>query len=165
MDMAVVMSGSVRMRPLQPDDRERLRRLFYRLSPLSVYRRFASPLRWPRDDCLDRLMDVDHVDREAIAALEGDEIVAVARYFRQPCADSAEVAVVVADDWQRRGLGILLLSRLGRLAHRRGIRAFTGTALGENRPVFEMIRRLGRRSTLRWAAGQVEFEIPLATRD
>ena len=158
------MSGSVRMRPLQPEDRERLRRLFFRLSPLSVYRRFASPLRAPSNPCLDWLVDVDHVEREAIAALEGDEIVAVARYYRRPFADSAEIAVVVADDWQRRGLGILLLRRLGRLARRRGVRTFTGIALGENRPALELIRRLARRPTFRWASGQIEFEIPLETR-
>ncbi len=161
MDMAVVMSGSVRMRPLRPDDRGRLCRLYYRLSALSIYRRFASPIRAPRADMLDRLMDVDHLDREAIAALEGDEIVAVARYIRLPGRDAAEIAVVVQDDWQRRGLGSLLLRRLGRLARWRGIATFTGVALGENRPILKLLGRLGVGARFSLAAGQVEFEIPL----
>src|SRR3981081_2044613 len=87
----------VEIRLLAQDDGERLRRLFFRLSPLSVYRRFLSPLPQPREEGLRRLLDVDHWDREALAALYEDEIVAVARYGRQPEADVAEIAVVVAD--------------------------------------------------------------------
>src|SRR5207247_7248905 len=54
----------------------------YRLSPTSVYRRFRSPVPAPRAYCLARLLDLDHHDREALAAVVGDEVVAVARYAR-----------------------------------------------------------------------------------
>lgn len=151
----------VRLRPLQPDDAERLLRLFHRLSPETVYRRFMSPVVEPSEELLARLLQVDHCDREAIAALEGDEIVAVARYVRQAGRDVAEVAVVVADDWQHRGLGRLLLTRLGRLARRRGIRVFDGRIAGENRPALELVRSLSPDIRTRWSTGEVEFEVPI----
>jgi GNAT superfamily N-acetyltransferase len=162
MAVAFLPSGrSLTLRPLTPGDRELLSRLFYRLSPLSVYRRFASPIPRPSDWCLDQLLRLDHVDREAIAAVEDGEIVAVARYAREAGADAAEVAVVVADDWQHRGVGRLLLRRLARLARRRGIRMFTGTAVGENRPIIDLLRSLAPNLRARWASGQIDLEIPL----
>src|SRR5689334_6768995 len=111
MAVTCVRGSRLRLRPLMADDGERLCRLYHRLSPESVYRRFLSPMPAPRRDVLARLLDVDHRDREAIAALEGDEIVAVARYIRPPGGDVAEISLVVADDWQRRGLGRLLMRR------------------------------------------------------
>jgi len=154
--------GRVWLRPLMADDGERLCRLYHRLSPESVYRRFLSPMPSPRPDVLARLLDVDHLDREAIAVLEGDEIVAVGRYIRSAGGDSAEIALVVADAWQRHGLGRLLMRRLGRLARRRGIRAFTGTIAGENRPALMLVRATAPDVRARWATGEIEFEIPLA---
>jgi GNAT superfamily N-acetyltransferase len=149
------------LRALSPTDGERLRRLGGRLSADSLYRRFLSPA--PSCDfLLPRLLDVDHWDREAIVALEDDEIIAVARYARTPGAPAAEVSVVVADAWQHRGLGPLLLRRLARLARRRGIAAFTGTTAGENRPAQLMLRALSPAVRASAAGGAVEFEVPLA---
>jgi GNAT superfamily N-acetyltransferase len=153
---------TVSLRPLRDDDGERLRRLFFRLSPLSVYRRFMSPLPAPREDGLRRLLDVDHCEREALAALDGDDIVAVARYARLPGFEAAEIAVVVADDWQRDGLGHLLLERLGRLALRRGIRNFQASVLGDNAPALQLVRSMFPGSRAHWQTGVAEFEIPLS---
>jgi GNAT superfamily N-acetyltransferase len=71
------------------------------------------------DRTLAYLADVDHVDREALVALAGDEIIAVARYHRMPDTVEAEIAIVVEDAWQRRGLGRILLERLSARAWRR----------------------------------------------
>jgi GNAT superfamily N-acetyltransferase len=156
-----VRGGPLRLRPLRADDGNRLCGLYARLSPESLYRRFLSPMPRPRPDLLPRLLDVDHRDGEAIAALEGDDIVAVARYLRPPGADVAEVALVVADAWQRRGLGRLLMRRLGRLARRRGIRAFVGTIAGENQAAMLLVHSSAEDVSARWASGEMEFEIPL----
>jgi GNAT superfamily N-acetyltransferase len=156
---------SVSVRPLREDDGERLRRLFFRLSPLSVYRRFMSPLPAPREDGLRRLLDVDHSQREALAALDGDVIVAVARYARRPGSGAAEIAVVVADDWQRDGLAHLLLERLSGLARERGIEHFQATVLGDNAPAMQLVRSLFPTSRARWETGVAEFEIPLSQAD
>src|SRR3981081_2481262 len=72
---------------LEPSDREPLRRLFYRLSPESLYRRFMSPIVRPEQVRPDRLLDIDHRDREAIVAVDGGEIVGVARYGRRGAPD------------------------------------------------------------------------------
>lgn len=154
----------VLLRPLQPQDRDRLRRLGYRLSPETLYRRFLTPVPRPTEESLDRLLELDHWDREAIAALEGDEIIAVARYARQPGRDVAEVAVVVTDDRQRRGVGRLLLRRLAWLASRRGIRAFTGNIAGDNRPALELVRSLSPAVRTHWSTGEVDFEASLDPR-
>ncbi|MBO0686117.1 MAG: GNAT family N-acetyltransferase [Candidatus Dormibacteraeota bacterium] len=154
----------VRLRLLDSGDRERLRRLFFRLSPSTVYRRFLSPLPGPCDSVLDRLLNLDHCDREAVAAVVDDEIVAVARYARQPGQQAAELALVVADEWQGRGLGRMLLRRLARLARLRGVRVFTGTMLADNRPMLELLRALSPELRARASAGQLEVEIPLRPR-
>jgi GNAT superfamily N-acetyltransferase len=161
MAMTWVRGGPLRLRPLRADDGDRLCGLYRRLSPESLYRRFLSPMPTPRRDLLARLLDVDHCHREAIGALDGDDIVAVARYLRPPSADVAEVALVVADEWQRRGLGRLLVRHLARLARRRGVRAFAGTIAGENRPALLLVRSVGPDVSVSWASGEIEFEIPL----
>jgi GNAT superfamily N-acetyltransferase len=150
----------LRLRQLQAADADRLRRFGGRLSPQTLYRRFLSPLpgcEW----LLPKLLDVDHWDREAIVALAGDEIVAVARYGRTPGQGTADVAVVVADDWQHRGLGRLLLGRLARLARRRGVGTFTGTISGQNLAAQRLVRALAPGLRLTWSSGVVEFQAPL----
>ena len=143
MSVVALRDGSeVELRPLEADDRERLVRLFYRLSPESVYHRFLSPLHDPIDAGLDRLVDLDHRDREAIAAMSGGEVVGVARYFRDHDKATADLAVLVEDAWQRRGLSLVLIERLRELAERRGIEAFTATILSENRPAIRLVRRV-----------------------
>jgi len=151
----------VQIRPLEADDLERLRRLFFRLSPTSVYRRFMSPIVRPSEAGLRRLVDLDHRDREALAAVVDGEVVGVARYVRGSEPGLAEVAVVVEDAWQHRGIGGLLLKRLAARARRRGIYAFTATMLGENRAAARLLRSLSPGARFRVSYGEVEAEIPL----
>src|SRR5713101_2642688 len=81
--------------------------MFCRLSPESGYRRFFSPI--SRSDVFQAsILRVDRYDRQAIAAVEGGEIVGVAQYARLPGAKEAILAIVVADAWQRQGLGVRL---------------------------------------------------------
>lgn len=152
----------VSVRPLQDEDGERLRRLFFRLSPLSVYRRFLSPLPAPTEEGIRRLLAVDHRDREALAALDGDEIVAVARYAMEPGSQAAEIAVVVADDWQRDGLAHLLLEHLAGLARLRGVQSFQASVLGDNTPALRLLHGLFPTSQAEWQTGVAEFRIPLS---
>src|SRR5437763_389765 len=72
--------SSLQLRPLEPDDGALLVRLFFRLSPETVYRRFLSPIPDPYRPEMRRLLEVDHRRREALAALSAGEVVAVARY-------------------------------------------------------------------------------------
>ncbi|MDQ5840333.1 MAG: GNAT family N-acetyltransferase, partial [Chloroflexota bacterium] len=140
----------VSVRQLRPGDAPALATAVERLSALSRYRRFHSALPRLTERMISYLTDIDHHDHEALVAVPpgaGGIIVGVARFIRDPAhPDTAEVAVVVADSWQRRGLGTLLLRRLARRASEVGISSVTGDILAENRPTIELARRLGARS-------------------
>lgn len=152
----------VSTRPVRPDDDERFRRLWPRLSPETVYRRFHAPVRRLPAGTLRRLVDVDHDDREAVVALVGDEVVGVARYERSATDPArAEVAVLVEDAWQGAGIGRRLLLDLTELAGRRGIRTSTATVQADNDSVLALVRRLAPRSRLTVEDDVVVVETPL----
>ncbi|TFV88894.1 GNAT family N-acetyltransferase [Blastococcus sp. CT_GayMR16] len=137
------MDIAVATRPVRPDDRTLFRRLWPRLSPDTVYRRFHAPLRGLPPEAVDRLVTVDHDLREAVVGLVGGEVVGVARYDRSPAdPGTAEFAIVVEDAWQGVGLGRQLLVELIDLAARRGVRTLTATVQRDNDRVLSLIRRL-----------------------
>ena len=111
-DAVLADGGTVHLRPVRPDDADRLRAMHARLSADTVYMRFFSMVRTLSAREVERLTTVDHDDRVAVVALLRDELVGVARYDRSPATADAEVAVVVQDDQQGRGLGPLLLEHL-----------------------------------------------------
>jgi len=156
----------VSARPIEPGDRERLRRAFDRLGTESRYRRFFSPVDHLTESQLDYLTRVDHHGHEALVAVEDDEILGVARYVR-PVPDSprAEVAVVVTDDWQGRGLGTQLLDRLSRRARVDGVHTFTAAALSDNHSIIDLLGGLGSTVKRQAGGGQVELEIELEGED
>ena len=160
MTSAVVDGRRLRLRLLQPGDGELLTRFFWRLSRETVYRRFFSPVTLPNETLLKRLVDVDHCEREALIALDDQGIVGVARYGTGP-GESHDIAVVVADDWQGRGLGALLLRRLAHIARLRGISSFHATMLGDNARAQSLVRGLSPHVTMRFESGYVEADIPL----
>lgn len=154
--------SEVEVRPLRPDDGPRLVRLFDRLSPQTVHRRFLSPIREPSAEGIVRLLDVDHEGREAVVAVAGDEIRGVARYARLPeYPQRAEVAVVVEDGWQGRGMARLLLRLLTAAARRHGIQSFEGTILSENRPIVRVLSRIWPSARFRVLGTETLVEIPL----
>jgi len=153
--------STVVIRPLSPEDRELLRSGFERLSARSRYLRFQTPLAELSDEQLSYLTAVDHHDHEALVALdpESDDAVGVARFVR--VSDNvAECAIVVADDWQNRGLGGKLLDHLVQRAHEEGVERFTALVLAENSDALRLLERLG--DTVRHSGGsQLELEIEL----
>lgn len=107
------------------------------------------------------LTEVDHHDHEALVACCEAEIVGVARYVRdRERLERAEVAVVVADDWNGRGLGRALLTELSARARVAGIETFTALVQAENQAALELLGRIGPtgRTTRR---GEIELEIEL----
>lgn len=140
--------GLVRLRPIVPDDKANLIEGFRRLSPESRYRRFMAPIQALSDELLAELTEVDYRDRFAWMAFSLEEAgtpgMGVSRYVRDPVdEDVAEAAVTVIDDYQGRGLGRLLLELLGAAALENGIRRFRGYGLEDNRPIRELLERLG----------------------
>jgi RimJ/RimL family protein N-acetyltransferase len=149
-------TGQVGLARLEPADAEPLRRLFYRLSPNTIYRRFHSPLVRPEQGSLDRLLDLDHRDREAVVATVDGEIVGVARYHRWPGTNAAELAVVVADDWQGRTVATRMLAALTDLAAKAGIERFTVSMQADNVPAIGLLRRFAPEARLTLTQGLLE---------
>jgi acetyltransferase len=137
----------VRIRPIRPDDRQREAEFVRRLSPASRYFRFHSALRELTPQMLERFTQVDYPDNMALVALvdgpEGEEQVGVARYVRNPGTATAEIAIVVADDWQGRGIATRLLTDLRDVARQAGITHLVASVLRENGRMLELVRRLG----------------------
>ena len=131
-DVVLSDGGTVHLRPVVPTDAPGLVALHARLSERSRYfRYFGAYPRIPQKD-LERFSVVDHHDRVAFAALLGDEIIAVGRYERLEGGPSAEVAFVVDDAHQGRGLGSILLEHLAAAASESGLRRFVAEVLAEN---------------------------------
>jgi GNAT superfamily N-acetyltransferase len=151
------------VRPLDREhDRERLRGLCGRLSARSRHQRFLGVLNNLSEAFLTHLLDVDHEDREAIVALEGDDIVAVARYAISPLnPDEADVAALVVDDWQHRGLGRKLTGHLEQLAVARGVQVFNATTLGSNLQAKALIFALFPNHQLGYTDGNLHYHLVL----
>jgi len=136
---------AVCMRPIRPDDKERLRIAFAGLSARSVYQRFLYRKKELAADDLRRLTEIDFRDHVGIVltvAAGGDErLIAVGRYVRVVSGgDSAEVAFTVADDYQHRGAATLLLRELVAIARADGVREFVALVLSHNRGMLEVFR-------------------------
>jgi RimJ/RimL family protein N-acetyltransferase len=156
-------AGYVGLARLEQADGRQLRRFFFRLSPETLYRRFHSPIVRLEQTHPERLLDIDHHDREAVVAVLDDEIVGVARYARRPGAETAEVAVVVADDWQRQGLATRMCGVLGDLAAEAGVRQFNLNMQGDNPAVLRLVRRLYPGATLSFSQGTCEAVVPVGS--
>ena len=124
--------GTLHLRPIRPDDADRLVSLHSRLSERTRYLRyFTAYPQIPRRD-LHRFTHVDHVDRVALVAELGGQIVGVGRFDRLLPTDEAEVAFVVEDAHQGRGIGPVLLEHLAAAARERGVLRFVAEVLAEN---------------------------------
>ena len=153
----------ISLRQVGAEDRDGLAALFARLSPQSRYQRFLSPKRelTPRE--LTYFTDIDHLNHEAIAAVDQRDgsIVGVARYVRDPArADVAEVAIEVADAHQRIGIGTALASITIRRARANGLTLLTAATLWENRAARGLLRHHGFRAR-QSRGGEIHHELKL----
>lgn len=133
----------------------------------SRYKRFMGHKRRLTMEELVRFTELDHIDHEAIGALDSRtrEGLGVARYLRLPDRpDVAEVAVAVIDAWQGRGLGRMLLRRLTARAAENRIHKFTASVFTDNEAMLALFRRLGE-VHVRGMEGRtvdVDIELPVA---
>jgi GNAT superfamily N-acetyltransferase len=164
--------GLIRIRPVRSSDKPRFARAFGRMSSLSRYRRFLAHKRALSEADLRFFTEVDGDDHYALVALkkgaaggEG-ELAGAARYLRlDGRPDAAEIAVVVGDDHQRRGIGRVLLERLSQAAFDRGIRKFRVFLLAENLPVRKLLEELFGGQELKQDGEIFSGEIPLYATD
>jgi RimJ/RimL family protein N-acetyltransferase len=156
--------AALRLRPIRPDDEPRLVELFHRLSPRTVYQRFFRAYDRLPDHWYHRFAHVDYRTRLALVAEEQDAggrlLHAVARYEPGEPDGTTEIAIVVEDGWQHRGLGGLMLDALLAAAEARGLRRFTADVLADNRPMLRILSRLAhiRRRDLEAGVLTIEFE-------
>lgn len=154
------------VRPIQITDVDRMLGMFDRLSRESIRFRFFSPLpKLPRAALL-RLAEVDHFRRDALVALDGDEMIAVARYNAVADADgnfanAAEIAIAVEDRWHHRGVGQRLVLLLGALAVERGYETFVASILPDNRAALNLMRKLVPDAHVKFVGGGYEARLPL----
>ncbi len=138
----------VRVRPIRPEDAVMETDFIEGLSDETRYRRFLMASRHVSAAAIARFTQVDY-DRDmalvAVGARPGaaESIVGVARYVREPDPATAEFAIVVADLWQGKGLGVILMDRLERCAAEAGIRNLTGLILASNAPMLHLMRERG----------------------
>ena len=129
------------MRPIAPVDKDRLQAGVAALSPESAYGRFLTGKSSLTSSELRYLTEVDGVDHIALVVLHGIEFVAVGRIVRdQTQPDTAELAVLVCDEWQRRGIGRTLTREL---TLRSGVDRVAGTMLATNRAALALMRGIG----------------------
>lgn len=137
----------VRIRPIRPTDREQEARFVRSLSPESRYFRFHSTLRELTPQMLERFTHVNYPDDMALVAMVdapgGEEQIGVARYVREPGTDLAEIAIVVADAWQGKGVATRLLETLRDIAGDAGITHLVASVLRENARMLALVRNLG----------------------
>ena len=135
-------------RAIRHGDKERMHELFDSFSPQTVYFRFFAPIGVMTDEALEHYLDVDFVHAVAIVASvrKGgkEHLIAVARYYAdEKKPEMAEYAIVVADDWQGRGVGTKLMKHLCRVAKGRGVKVFHALVFKENGEMFKLLGRLG----------------------
>jgi acyl-CoA hydrolase/GNAT superfamily N-acetyltransferase len=135
------------VRPVRVTDEEAVQDLLYRLSDESTYLRFMQFKRsHPHEEMLE-LVDLDYEQNMALVVVDShspaQDIVAIARYDVDPATGLADIAFVVRDDWQRMGIGTLLMRRMGEIARARGLAGFSADVLASNKLMLGVFQQSG----------------------
>ena len=154
---------TVFVRPILPTDDLLLSNLFHKLSAESLYLRFLRPLNHLPEGLLFELTHIDYNKNFALVALiqeDGrDSIIAVARYGYDPDQHITDAAIVVRDDWQRLGLGKLLLVKIYDIGREHGIGRFVSVIASTNSGIKQMLRKLGYTVKYSYPAGVTRVEV------
>jgi GNAT superfamily N-acetyltransferase len=152
---------AVTVRPIEVTDGPGLVRFHESLSFETIRSRFFGIHPHLSSAEAEHFTTVDHHEREAMVGIVAGEIVAVGRYEHLDGGGDAEVAFVVADGWQRRGIASILLELLAARARREGISRFIAETLGDNLAMIKVFRSSGLAMTTSWAGGQVHVTMTL----
>lgn len=165
-DVVLSDGGTAHLRPIRPEDADLLRAFHARLSPESIYYRFFSPRPQLSDREVEHFTTVDHDRRAALIATIAGEMVAVVRYdLLTDRRETAEVAFLVEDAHQGRGLGAVLLEHIAAAARERGVRRFVASVLPDNRRMTRVFREAGYRAEQRFEEGVIELVLDLEPTD
>ncbi|MGW3519892.1 bifunctional acetate--CoA ligase family protein/GNAT family N-acetyltransferase [Streptomyces hydrogenans] len=172
-DVVLRDGGTARIRPITADDADRLVSFYEQVSDESKYYRFFAP--YPRLSAKDvhRFTHHDFVDRVGLAATVGGEFIATVRYDRiddrgRPAstpADEAEVAFLVQDAHQGRGVASALLEHIAAVARERGIRRFAAEVLPANTKMIKVFTDAGYTQKRSFEDGSVRLHLDLEPTD
>lgn len=134
-------------RPIKPVDEPALSEMLYSLSEKSVQTRYmTSTMAFPHRD-VQQLVNIDYTKDLAIVGVvpgvSGEQIVAIAQYFLEPNTQAVEVAFLVQDEWQRKGMGTFLLEYITQVAKQRGVKSFYAKVLPNNKPMLAVFHNSG----------------------
>jgi acyl-CoA synthetase (NDP forming)/GNAT superfamily N-acetyltransferase len=162
-DILLSDGSTARVRQIDPTDTDAVVRMHNRLSERTRYLRyFAATPRLSRRD-LDRCVNVDHRQREAFVVELNAELIAIGQYHRAASdAEDAEVAFVVEDAYQRRGLGSVLLEYLAAAARDEGVVNFVADVLPVNAVMLRVFVAAGYPVERQYADGLVHLSFPIA---
>ena len=153
--------GRPALATIERSDSALVGRMFERLSTMSIYWRFFSPI--SRPDILQRsVLALDHSDREAVGAVVGGELVGMAQYVRRTGDTRAQMAIVIVDEWQRQGLGTRLVAALAHRAVEEGIDSFAVDIQGDNYGALKLFHRVAPAARISYSGGVGEGVIPLS---
>jgi acyl-CoA synthetase (NDP forming)/ribosomal protein S18 acetylase RimI-like enzyme len=152
------------IRPIEPSDAELLVEFYDRVSDESKYYRFFSPMPKLSEKDIRRFTRVDHVDRVAFIVLLGGLMIAVGRYDVVKPGE-AEVAFLVQDEHQGRGIAQLLLEHLAQAGRERGVERFVAEVLPDNRKMIHTFRDAGYRVVSEYDEGVMILEFPIDATD
>jgi GNAT superfamily N-acetyltransferase len=153
----------VSIRVATPLDSEKLRAMFSRTSPETIYRRFHLPYLEVPEWMIALMLGVDH-HKVALVAVTEEKVVGHAMYVRLIDGTEAEIAIIVEDGWQSKGMGKSLLSELARRARPRGVESFTGEVLATNRSMLGLAAMFAG-THYAMADGVCHVRMPLQRRD
>jgi acyl-CoA hydrolase/RimJ/RimL family protein N-acetyltransferase len=136
-------------RPIKPVDEAALSEMLYSLSEQSVQTRYMTrSMSFPHEK-VQQLTNIDYKNDLAIVGVVpgvgGEEIVAIAQYYLDPKNQAAEVAFLVQDEWQQKGMGTFLLDYITQVAKKRGVRRCYAKVLPGNRPMLAIFQNSGYR--------------------
>jgi acyl-CoA synthetase (NDP forming)/ribosomal protein S18 acetylase RimI-like enzyme len=155
------------LRPISPEDTDLLVEFYEQVSAESKYLRFFAPMPRLSDRDVERFTHVDHVDRVAFVLTVGGKMVAVGRYDREPRrpdgsgGNEAEVAFLVQDAHQGRGIAQLLLEHLAQAGRERGVDKFVAEVLPENQRMIRIFREAGYQVAGGFEDGVMRFEFAI----
>jgi acyl-CoA synthetase (NDP forming)/GNAT superfamily N-acetyltransferase len=163
-DVLASDGGAVALRPIVPEDADKLVEFHGKLSERTRYLRYFGPYPTMSKRDVTNFTTVDHHNRVAFVMMLGDEIIAVGRYERLldvGDGKSAEVAFVVADAHQGRGLGPILLEYLAAAAAENGLTMFVAEVLSENRNMVTVFREAGYQVSRSFDGGVLRLEFAI----
>ena len=139
--------ATITFRSIHPTDEPRIRDLFYGVSAETIYKRFMSRAKWISREQVQDFVYIDHRTEVAIVGTLteafGEDIICVGRYYLDKKTNRAEVAFIVDDAWQKRGIGSFLLRHLTAIAKRNGIAGFSAEVLRENKAMQVVFQKSG----------------------